>query len=311
MKILVTGGTGFVGSHLCAGLTGRGHFVTALGTRAHAPMQSSPQFQYLQADTTRPGQWQDAVEQADVIVNLAGRSIFHRWSQQYKQKMFDSRILTTRNLVQALPQGSAATLISASAVGFYGDSGERELTEVSVNGQDFLAELSREWEKEAAAAERKGSRVVIMRLGIVLGADGGALATMLPAFRSFVGGPLGSGRQWFPWIHIHDLKAAFDFVISRTDLEGPFNLCSPNPVRNAELAQALGQALGRPAKFNLPKFIIKTVAGELGQVLLASQKAVPARLLEAGFEFDYPKIQKALQDLVAGKQDKPQKPEQG
>lgn len=298
MKILVTGATGFVGSHLCRYLTGRGHHVTAIGTRAHPDRRNNGQYHYLRADTTRPGPWQEAVSGADLIINLAGCSIFKRWSEKHKKKMYDSRVLTTRNLVQALPVGSATTLISTSAVGYYGNSGERELTELSANGDDFLADLSREWENEALAAEPKGVRVVITRFGIVLGPDGGALSIMLPPFRSYMGGALGSGRQWFPWIHLHDLVMAYDFLISRKDLDGPFNLCSPNPVRNEQLTRALGDVLGKPTKMNVPKFVLKAAAGELASVLLASQKAVPARLLEAGFRFQYPKIQEALTDLV-------------
>jgi len=298
MNILITGGTGFVGSHLCSYLTGRGHTVTAVGTRERPDRQYNGRYHYVKADTTVPGPWQEAAAGADLIINLAGRSIFHRWSQQYKQKIYDSRILTTRNLVQAVPGGSAATLISTSAVGFYGDSAERELTELSPNGEDFLSEMSRDWEKEALAAEAKGARVVITRFGIVLGPDGGALPMMLPAFRSYLGGPLGSGRQWFPWIHIDDLVAAFDLLISRDDLDGPFNLCSPIPVRNSDLVRALGQVLDKPVKMKVPKFMLKAVAGELASVLLASQKGLPVRLLEAGLRFKYPKIQDALEDLV-------------
>lgn len=299
MQVVITGGTGFVGTHLSARLLDGGHEVTAIGTRDAEKVPERPQFRYLQADTCEPGPWQEAAAQADLLVNLAGRTIFHRWSPKYKQQIYDSRILTTRHLVAAMESSPKSILISASAVGFYGDCGDSELTETSPRGQGYLADISRDWEAEALAAGDKGARVVVTRFGIVLGDQGGALATMLPAFRSFVGGPLGSGRQWFPWIHIDDLLAALDFLISQPDLHGVFNLCAPNPVRNSEMARALGSALGRPAKVPMPSMALKLMLGELASVLLASQRTLPSRLVDAGFQFRYPLLDGALADLLA------------
>jgi uncharacterized protein (TIGR01777 family) len=297
-NILITGGTGFVGTHLSRACLEAGHEVTVLGTRSRHPLGDPPCLHRVAADTTRPGPWQDEAADADLLFNLAGRNIFQRWTRKYKQQIYDSRILTTRNLVDALPEESAAVLVSTSAVGYYGNCGDTELNEQSHAGADFLASLAKDWEGEALRAEAKGVRVVRARFGVVLGPDGGALAKMIPAFKTFMGGPLGTGRQWFPWIHIQDLVAALNFLARRSDLTGPFNLCAPHPVTNAEMAGVLGKVLGRPAKIPVPAFMIRMMAGELGDVLLSSQRALPVRLLEAGFTFDFAHIDAALADIV-------------
>jgi uncharacterized protein (TIGR01777 family) len=298
MKVLIIGGTGFIGSHLAQAVCGAGHAVTVVGSRPAPAGNAKEAFDRIQADTTRTGPWQEAVAQSDLIVNLAGRTISHRWTERYKQQIYDSRILTTRHLVNALPNPCRSALISASAVGYYGDGGETELHENAPAGNDFLAGLAKDWEAAALAASAKGARVVIARFGIVLGREGGALAAMLPAFRKFMGGPLGSGRQWFPWVHIRDLVAAIRFLADHADLSGPFNLCAPHPVRNAELARSLGRVLGRPAKMAAPAFMLKMMFGELADALLASQRAVPVRLLAAGFNFGFNELDAALSDLI-------------
>ncbi len=298
MKILITGGTGFVGSHLSRDCLKGGHEVTILGTSARSGADADPRLHHVAADTTVPGDWQEHAAGADLIFNLAGRNIFKRWSRRYKNQIRDSRILTTRNVVDALSSHKPAVLISTSAVGYYGHCGDTELNEESPPGHDFLSRLAVDWEAEAAKAAAKGARVVVTRFGIVLGRDGGALAKMIPAFRSYVGGPLGRGRQWFPWIHIQDLLHALNFVAARPDLKGPFNLCAPFPVTNAQMADALGQALGRPARLAVPAFMLKMTMGELGEALLSSQRTLPANLLAAGFEFGFSRIQAALADLI-------------
>lgn len=300
MRIVITGGSGFVGTHLSRYLLTEGHVVTALGTRSSYKLIDHSLYTYMAADTTRPGNWQQAVSDADLVYNLAGRTIFKRWSRRYKQQIYDSRILTTRNTVEALSNASQTVLVSTSAVGYYGDRGDTELTESSSPGSDFLAELAKDWESEALAAQAKGVRVAIARFGIVLGADGGALAKMMPAFRLFVGGPLGTGQQWFPWIHIQDMVAALHFLGVGSHLRGPFNLCAPHPVRNDMLAQTLGRGLARPAAMAVPAFMLKMTMGELAGVFLASQRVLPTQLLEAGFEFGYPEIEVALENLVSG-----------
>lgn len=297
MNIVITGGTGFVGRHLCHHLLDAGHRVVALGTRPEFDLQHSL-LDYVRADTTQTGEWQQRIADADLIFNLAGKSIFHRWSKRYKDAMLASRIETTRNLVEALPASSSAVLVSTSAVGYYGNCRDEILTEATPSGGDFLARLSQEWEEQALRAADKGARVVTARFGIVLGTTGGALGAMLPAFRSFVGGPLGNGSQWFPWIHVDDLIGALDFLARRSDLQGPFNLCAPNPVRNAELARILGRVLGRPAKISMPAMALKILMGELASVLLASQRVVPQKLLDCGYQFHYPELEDALRHLL-------------
>jgi uncharacterized protein (TIGR01777 family) len=278
-------------------LLDRGDAVTALGTRDRAEIDH-PNFTYIRADTTQPGRWQEAVSEADLLFNLAGQTISHRWTKNYKQAMVDSRILTTRHLVSALPASSSSVLISASAIGYYGDGRDVLITEEAPNGDDFLARLSKDWEAEARIAMEKGVRVVIPRLGIVLGKDGGALNSMLPAFRAFVGGPIGSGLQWFSWIHLDDLIAALLFVAQQSHLQGPVNLCAPHPVRNAELAKVLGSVLGRPAGMPVPATVLKLTLGEFAKALLAGQRVVPRILVDAGFEFHYPELRSALTQIL-------------
>lgn len=298
MQILITGGTGFVGTHLCDFWSRQGHSVTAIGSRPLADSATPSRWSYLRADTTQPGEWRKAVHRADLIVNLAGRSIFHRWSRRYKQSLYDSRILTTRNLVESLPNPSRQTLISASAVGYYGDGGETVLNEGMPKGSDFLADLAADWEAAAVEARDKGTRVVNVRLGIVLGTDGGSLAVMLKAFRSMLGGPVGSGQQWVSWIHIQDLIEAFDFLASHSELQGAFNLCAPHPARNRELAETIGHLIHRPAIMPAPARALRLMLGEFADVLLAGQHVTPRRLLEEGFSFGFPHLDGALRQLL-------------
>ena len=298
MNVFITGGSGFVGRHLAEALLQDGHRVTAVGRRPDLQGSDHPAFRYLAADTTRAGDWQAALQAHDAVVNLAGQSIFTRWTDRAKQQIYDSRILTTHNLVAALPEGRETILCSTSAVGYYGDRGEDALSEEAPPGDDFLARLGQDWEREALVAEAKGARVVLPRFGIVLARGGGALARMLPAFRCFLGGPLGSGRQWFPWIHADDLVAALRFLIDTPALRGPFNCTAPAPVRNRELARILGRRLHRPSSLPAPAFMIKLVLGEFGQVLLGSQRALPEKLTAAGFTFQYPDLDAALAEIL-------------
>lgn len=301
MRVVITGGTGFVGSHLTHHFSEKNHEVVVIGTRSNSPLKAQNNVVYIQADTTRPGAWQKTVQDADLIVNLAGKTIFHRWSRKYKKQLYDSRIQTTRNVVEAMSGGKGQTLISTSAVGYYGNGGESILQEDSPSGSDFLSGLSKDWEAEALAGKTNGARVVIVRFGIVMGKEGGALHTLLTAFKSYVGGPLGSGNQWVSWIHIHDLVAAVDYLAGQTDLIGPFNLCAPNPIRNKEMSAEIGTAIGRPSKVTAPALALKIIMGDFADVLLASQRAVPTRLLASGFDFRFPLLKGALEDLILKK----------
>lgn len=298
MKIFVSGGTGFVGTTLVRYLLDAGHSVIATGTSSTHESVDHENFVFISADTTETGPWQDLLKNVDAMINLAGRTIFNRWSERYKKKIYDSRILTTRNLVEAIPDDKDVVLCSTSAVGYYGNRGEEILKEDAAPGNDFLATVSMDWEKEALLAGRKGARVAIMRFGVVLGKNGGALLKMIPAFKSFAGGPVGSGDQWFPWIHMDDLISAMMFIIDHRDIKGPVNFCAPNPVRNRDFAKALGDVLGRPSFLRTPSFMIRTLMGEMGTALLASQRTVPDKLLKNGFEFRYPDVGKALRHLL-------------
>lgn len=300
MKILITGGTGFVGKQLTSRFIQEGNEVTIL-TRSLKEWGQLPKgISYLQGDPTQKGPWQETIPSHDVIINLAGASIFSKWSEEYKKLIRDSRVFTTRNIIEGIPSKfeKEISLFSTSAVGYYGFHGDEELDEESPPGNDFLARLAIEWEAEALKAKEKGTRVVITRFGIVLGEKGGALGQMIPLFKKFIGGPIGSGQQWFSWVHIKDLAEAFAFLIKHPEISGPVNVCSPNPVKNKDLAKALGRALHRPSFMPAPAFMIKLVLGEFGSVILEGQRVLPRRLLKKGFTFQYPDIDKALQSII-------------
>jgi uncharacterized protein (TIGR01777 family) len=297
MKIFITGGTGFVGKSLAPALVRSGHEVSVLTRSGKGDL---PGISWIGGDPAQRGKWQESVRGHGVVINLAGASIFTRWTEEAKKKIRDSRIQTTRHLLEAMEGGEGKTFFSTSAVGYYGFHGDEDLTEDSPPGGDFLALLARDWEAEAREAEKKGCRVVITRFGIVLGEKGGALGQMIPLFRKYLGGPLGSGRQWFSWIHIEDLTRAFLFLLEHRELSGPVNFTAPNPVRNKELAQALGRVLGRPAFLPAPGFLLRTVLGEFGSILLEGQRVLPGKLLQAGFQFSYPEIDGALRQVIRG-----------
>jgi uncharacterized protein (TIGR01777 family) len=298
MKIFVSGGTGFVGTTLARYLLDAGHRVIATGTSSRHKNIDHENLLFISADTTKKGPWQDSLQDVDALINLAGRTIFNRWSERYKKEIYNSRILTTRNLVEAIPGNKDIVFCSTSAVGYYGDRDEEILTEDAGPGNDFLATVSIDWEKEAFLAEKKGVRVAVMRFGVVLGKNGGALAKMIPAFKSFAGGPIGSGNQWFPWIHMDDLISAMMFIIENQDMKGPVNFCAPNPVRNRDFAKAFGKMLGRPSFMRAPSFMIRTLMGEMSTSVMSSQRVVPDKLLKNGFEFQYPDIKTALNHLL-------------
>jgi len=300
MKVFLTGGTGFVGGFLSRELARQGHEVTILTRKEKPKAPTAEGIRYLTGDPTQEGPWMAKVAEHDWVINLAGASIFTRWTEEAKKTMYHSRIATTRNLVAALAAGDRRQLFcSTSAPGYFGDRGDEELTEESPPGRDFLARVAQDWETAALKARELGVRTVITRFGIVLGPDGGILKQMVPLFRKFLGGPLGGGRQWFSWIHRLDLARAFLFLTEHPRLTGPVHFCAPNPVRNRDLAQALGRILHRPALLPAPAFALRLILGEFAEVALTSQKMLPAKLLAAGFQFWFPHLNGALEDLLA------------
>jgi len=298
MKILITGGTGFVGTQLFPWLVQDGHEATILTRSLKGAKASLPEISYLEGDPTKKGPWQEAVANHDAVINLAGASIFSKWTEEQKKAIRESRISTTRNLVEGINPKKKLIFFSTSAVGYYGFHGDEELNEDSPPGTDFLAQIAMEWEGEALKARDKGARVVITRFGIVMGEKGGALSQMIPLFKKYIGGPIGSGKQWFSWVHIKDLAGAFTFLLKHPEISGPVNLCSPSPVRNKDFAKALGKALHQPSFIPAPGFMVKLVLREFGSVILEGQRVIPRRLLESGFVFQYPGIEKALKDIV-------------
>jgi uncharacterized protein (TIGR01777 family) len=274
MNIAITGASGFIGRHLMRSLAQAGHSVCAL--RRHAPPAES-----------------------DVVIHLAGEPVAQRWTAEARQRIRESRIAGTRNLVDALgrlPRRPKA-LICASAIGYYGSRGDEILTESSAPGSGFLPEVCVAWEREAQAAESFGIRVVRMRTGLVLAAGGGALQRMLPPFRMGVGGRLGSGRQWMSWIHLEDLTAMFLFAVE-SQVRGPLNGVAPQPATNSEFTRELARMLRRPAVFPVPEFALRLLFGEMADVLLASQRVVPAAAQAAGFRFRFPQLAQALAALL-------------
>jgi uncharacterized protein (TIGR01777 family) len=301
MKIFITGGTGFVGTSLAGKLIQEGHEVTVLTRTARVDDARLDALSYLVGNPGEAGEWQQRVAEHEVIINLAGASIFTRWTKSAKKAIRESRTLTTQHLVQALSKqrGTVKHLLSTSAVGYYGFCEDENVDEKSPPGEGFLASLTREWESAALEAERFGVKVTLLRFGVVLGRDGGALKPLIPLFRYWLGSPLGTGKQWFSWVHEEDLVRIFLYLLSQKGASGPFNCTSPEPVRNEEMTEILGQVLGKPTFMPaVPEVIIRIILGEFGTVLLKGQKVLPGRLMDLGFRFQFPELRGALQNLL-------------
>jgi uncharacterized protein (TIGR01777 family) len=275
MRIAITGATGFVGRRLVQELDGGGCTVLRLGRGA-------------------------AVPEAEAVVHLAGEPVSQRWNDEVKRRIRESRTAGTRKVVEGMAGLTVRprVFVCASAVGLYGERGEERLTESAAPGEGFLADVCREWEAEADKAEGLGIRVVKIRIGLVLGKDGGALAKMLLPFRLGLGARLGSGKQYMSWIHLDDLVRMIRFAVETQTARGAWNGVAPNPVTNAEFTRQLGAALHRPALFWAPEFLVKLGAGEMAQILFFSQKCVPEAPLAAGFQFRYPELGVALRAVV-------------
>jgi uncharacterized protein (TIGR01777 family) len=289
MKVMLTGASGFIGSHLSPGLQAAGHEIL--------PVSRHPV----------PGgyDWSDAslaqaVQKADAVIHLAGENLFDkRWTRRQKVILRSSRTELTTKVARLIAARKPACFISASAVGYYGDSLDARFSESAPQGRGFLADLCGEWEASTSAAADAGVRTVITRLGVVLGRGGGALAKMLLPFKLGVGGPIGSGKQWLSWIHVDDLTSLFQFLLETSDGSGPFNATAPQPVTMKTFATALGRALHRPAIFPVPGPMLKLALGEVADVLLTGQHVEPRRACESGFAFRFGGIDGALRDIVA------------
>jgi len=296
MKIFLLGGTGFVGQHLSKGFLKAGYEVTLLVRSNKSLLRVPPGANAVLGDPLKGGDWQKVAKDADIIINLVGETIFHRWTEEYKKLLWDSRIESTRRAVECLSPGKV--LFNASAVGYYGDRGEEELDEGSSPGEGFAVKLCLAWEEEALKGLSKGAKVFVTRFGIVLGKGGGMLKTILPIFKLGLGGKLGSGKQWFPWVHVDDILEAMLFLLEKGAESGVYNFVSPNPIRNAEFTKILAKVLKRPAIFPVPRFALKLVYGELADVITASAKVIPRKLLNLGYQFKYPDFETALRNSL-------------
>ena len=290
---MVSGATGFVGRRLCRLLT-KPRILTRAPEHAQPEFDRSACFRWDPSNEPPPA---EAFDECRTVFHLAGEPVAEgRWTESKKALIRDSRVAGTRHLVNGLRklERRPEVLVSASAVGIYGSRGDEILNESATPAEGFLADVCREWEAEAQAAEDLGMRVVTIRVGLVLGAHGGALARMLPLFKLCAGGRLGDGRQWMPWIHVDDLASLFHFCAENASMSGSVNGAAPNPITNRQFTKALGNAVGRPALFPAPAFALRLALGEFAEVLLASQRVVPEKASAAGFEFEHPTIESAL-----------------
>lgn len=297
-NILIAGGTGFIGRHLVDMLLREGHYITII-------TRSPDKYIEEQAKNRSYTGWDDNLEAVcsrhDVVVNLAGESLFgQRWTEAVKKRIYNSRIKNTRKLANAMSTAAVKPelFISASAVGIYGDRGDDKVTEADLPGDDFLARVCTDWEKEANRVSEAGIRVATPRLGIVLEKEGGMLSKMLPAFRFFVGGPIGSGEQYIPWIHMDDLCNALLFPFRNPEFSGVYNACSPSPETMATLAESVGNVMNRPSFFKVPEPLIRLVLGEAADPVTDSLRVFPARLTDTGFTFLYDDLEVALADIL-------------
>ncbi|GBD32608.1 MAG: epimerase [Gemmatimonadales bacterium] len=300
MHVFLTGGTGFIGRNLVEALLRRGDRCTVI-SRSGTDLWKRPEVEVIRHDPKLKGPWQRTVNGCDVVVNLAGERIVEpplRWTAARKTRIRASRIATTNRLVDAILEAEQPPrlLLSGSAIGYYGPRGDQAVDESAPPGTDFLARLAAEWEEAARPACTK-TRVALLRTGLVLGRDSPFLASLVPLFKLGLGGPWGDGKQWLSWIHIEDVVGIILFVIDR-QLDGAFNLTAPNPVTVEQFARTLGKALGRPAILRAPSLLLRLALGEAADALLNLQRVLPARALEAGYQFRYPQLDGALSSSI-------------
>jgi uncharacterized protein (TIGR01777 family) len=307
MRVFVTGGTGLLGSRLVRALSLRGDTVTALTRRPEAARERLGHgATIVEGDPMRTGTWMDAVAECDAGIHLAGENIFaRRWNAAFKELLHASRVQSTNNVVQALARapctadGRPKALVNASAIGYYGPRGDEELDESSPAGDDFLARLCVEWEHAAKQADSHGVRVAIVRVGVVLDKEGGALAQMLRPFKLGVGGRTGSGNQWISWIHHSDMIGILLLALDNSAAGGPINATAPHPLPNRDFAKALGRALHRPAVLPTPALALRVILGGVAQLVTTGQRVLPRQALALGYTFRFPTIDAALADILA------------
>ena len=307
MKVAIAGATGFVGSRLVEKLQAAGHQVVVLSrdaarARRVFPASAYPNLEVVAYTPAESGDWQKSIAGCDAVVNLAGVPIAEeRWTEARQQAILDSRKLTTAKLVEAMVNANPrpSVFVSASAIGYYGTSETAEFDETSPAGNDFLAAVCKDWEAAAQPAKNAGTRLAILRLGIVLGM-GGALAKMLPPFKLFAGGPLGTGKQWFSWVHREDVVDLILYALQNSQVQGVLNATAPNPVRMNELCQTLGEVLQRPSWLPVPGFALEMLLGDGAKLVLEGQKVLPKQTLASGFQYQYPTLKLALEEILSG-----------
>ena len=302
MRIIIAGGSGFIGQALAPHLVNAGHQVIVLSRN---PQQTRSQFKNeikcLRWKDFDPSAWYSELESTDIIINLIGENISQwPWTNKLKKQILNSRLKAGQTITQAIKKArnKPRILIQSSATGFYGSNNYDRLTEDAPAGIGFLADVCQKWEKSSAGIEAQGVKHIIIRTGLVLGNNGGLLKKMIIPFRLFIGGPIGSGKQILPWIHIKDVVDAIRFIIEKNIDMIVYNLCAPNPVNMNTFARTLAKTINRPVLFKVPEFIVKIVFGEMGrETILAGQNAIPKALIDSGYNFKYPKIQNAISDL--------------
>lgn len=303
-RVLITGATGLIGSHLVAYLSERGYLVVALARNPEEDRRKVPKAERVLAWHARSteGEWRRGVADADIVVNLAGAPLAQRWTDEARREIHASRVLGTRSLVEAMSgtnrAGRPQVLINGSAVGYYGLMRTEPVDESASPGDGFPSDVCVAWEEEAMRAEEKGARVVRIRSGVVLHPEGGALAEMLPPFRMFVGGPIGGGDQPWPWIHMADELGLIAHAITTDSLRGPLNAVAPQQITNAEFADALGETLRRPSLIHAPRFVLRAKLGEAAAIVTGGQNVIPAVAQKSGYSYRFSDIREALADLL-------------
>ncbi|MGQ9907779.1 MAG: TIGR01777 family oxidoreductase [Candidatus Flexifilum sp.] len=308
MRVIITGGTGLIGREVANSLANDHHEVIVLSRNTNKTSGLAPGVRVVGWDARTADGWGELADGADAIINLAGESISgegflpERWSDEKKKRILESRVNAGRAVVEAIERARVRprVLLQASAVGYYGQTGDAPVTEESPAGTGFLADVCKQWEASTAAVEAMGVRRVILRIGLPLSMKGGVFTRLIFPFRLFAGGPLGSGQQYQPWIHMDDMVAAVRFLMDNNEASGPFNICAPAPVTNAEMAKAIGRVMKRPSFVPAPAFAFKLGFGEVAQIVLEGNKMIPKRLTDMGFRWQHPHIGEAVADLLGG-----------